>query len=35
MEWWIAGGVVVLALVFLLVALLVLAGRLRRSPAWR
>lgn len=30
MEWWIAGGVVVLALVFLLVVLLMLAGRLRR-----
>ena len=30
MEWWIAGGVVVLALVFLLVVLLMLAGHLRR-----
>ena len=30
MEWWIAGGVVVLALVFLLVVLLMLAGRLRQ-----
>jgi hypothetical protein len=29
-EWWIAGGVVVLALVFLLVVLLMLAGHLRR-----
>ena len=30
MEWWIAGGVAVLALVLLLVVLVVLAGRLRR-----
>ena len=30
MEWWIAGGVVVLALILLLVMLLVLAGHLRR-----
>ena len=30
MEWWIAGGVVVLALVVLLVLLLVLAGHLRQ-----
>jgi hypothetical protein len=29
-EWWIAGGVVVLAVVFLLVVLGLLAGRLRR-----
>ena len=30
MEWWIAGGVAVLALVLLLVVLVMLAGRLRR-----